>query len=196
MKANRYQIKFCGMTNLDDCKKAVELGVDYVGFVFYRKSRRYIAPHKARRIVERLDSSVSTVGVFIDETDEEIEKIVDDCGLSFAQVYRESTVKKKITAYRVADQLPASPGEGLLLFDSYTKGYGGSGTSFHTGLLENCEVLSRSFIAGGINEQNVREILRLRPFGVDLVSSVEAPHGKKDHKKMEAFVKMVRSIVS
>ena len=190
------RVKFCGMTNLDDCKKAADLSVDFVGFVFYRKSRRYIAPGTTRRIIERLGGEVQTVGVFVEETDQEIEKIVDYCGLDFAQVYRESAVQKKITAYRVADQLPASPGEGLLLFDSYTEGYGGSGTSFHTGLLENCEVLNRSLIAGGIDELNVREILRLRPFGVDLVSSVEAYEGKKDHKKMEAFVNMVRGIVS
>ena len=190
------RVKFCGMTNLDDCKKAADLSADFVGFVFYRKSRRYIAPGRTRRIIERLGGEVQTVGVFVEETDQEIEEIVDYCGLDFAQVYRESAVQKKITAYRVADHLPASPGEGLLLFDSYTEGYGGSGTSFHTGLLENCEVLNRSLIAGGIDELNVREILRLRPFGVDLVSSVEAYKGKKDHKKMEAFVNMVRGIVS
>jgi phosphoribosylanthranilate isomerase len=190
------KIKFCGMTNLDDCKKAVDLSVEFIGFVFYNKSRRYITPLETRRIIEKLDDSVSTVGVFIGETDEEIEKIVDYCDLDFAQVYRESAVKKKITAYRVADHLPASHGEGLILFDSYTEGYGGSGTAFHFGLLENCEVLNRTFIAGGINEQNVREILRLQPFGVDLVSSVERYKGKKDHKKMERLVKTIRSIAS
>lgn len=190
------RIKFCGMTNLDDCKKAVELRVDYVGFVFYKKSSRYIAPHKAGRIIEKLDESVSTVGVFIEETDEEIEEIVDHCGLDFAQVYRESAVKNKITAYRVADQLPASHTEGLILYDSYTEGYGGSGRPFPFRLLPTCETLSRTFIAGGVDEQNVREILRLHPFGVDLVSSVEAYKGKKDHGKMETFVKTIRSILS
>jgi len=188
------KVKFCGMTNLDDCRKAVELGVDYVGFIFFRKSRRYIAPQDVSRIVEKLEGSISTVGVFVEGTDGEIEKLVDDCGLDFAQVYRESAVKKKITAYRVNDRLPNDPGQGLLLFDSYTEGFGGSGTSFQADLLKRCTVLERSFIAGGINELNVRKILRLQPFGVDLVSSVEAHHGKKDHYKMEAFMKIVRSV--
>jgi phosphoribosylanthranilate isomerase len=190
------RMKFCGMTNLDDCKKAVDLSVDFVGFVFYKRSKRYIAPGMTRRIIERLDDKVQTVGVFVEETDQEIEEIVDYCGLDFAQVYRESSVKNKITAYRVADHLPMSPGAGLLLFDSYTEGYGGSGTAFDVGLLENCEVLNRTFIAGGINERNVREILSLQPFGVDLVSSVEVYKGKKDHRRMETFVKTIRSIES
>ena len=190
------RVKFCGMTNLDDCKKAIDLGVDYLGFVFYKKSSRYVTPRTARRIIEKLDGCVSTVGVFIEETDEEIEEIVDLCGLDLAQVYRESGVKKKITAYRVADQLPARHTDGLILFDSYTKGYGGSGTPFPYSLLENSEILDRSFIAGGINEENVREILRLHPFGVDLVSSIEVYKGKKDHRKMEIFMKTIRSIVS
>jgi phosphoribosylanthranilate isomerase len=190
------KIKFCGMTNLDDCKKGVELGVDYLGFVFYKKSRRYVPPRKARSIIEKLDPSVNTVGVFIEETDEEIEKIADHCRLDLAQVYRKSAVKNKITAYRIADQLPASHTEGLILYDSYTDGYGGSGRPFPFGLLATCEVLDRAFIAGGINEENVREILCLQPFGVDLVSSVEVYRGKKDHRKMETFVKTIRGMLS
>jgi phosphoribosylanthranilate isomerase len=189
------RVKFCGMTNLDDCKKAIDLGVDYLGFVFYKKSRRHVTPGTARRIIEKLDGCVSTVGVFIEETDEEMEEIVDLCGLDLAQVYRESGVKKKITAYRVADHLPASPRDGLILYDSYTEGYGGSGTPFPFGLLKNCDVLNRTFIAGGINEENVRKVLSLHPFGVDLVSSVEVYKGRKDYRKMETFMKTIRSIV-
>ena len=196
MKANRCRVKFCGMTNLDDCKKAVDLGVNYLGFVFYKKSGRYVTPRTAMRIIEKLDGCASTVGVFVEETDEEIKEIVDLCGVNLAQVYRESGVKNKITAYRVADHLPARHRDGLILYDSYTKGYGGSGTPFPYSLLENCETLDRSFIAGGINEENVREVLSLHPFGVDLVSSIEAHKGKKDYRKMETFMKTIRSIVS
>ncbi len=190
------KLKFCGMTDLDDCLKAQDLGVDYLGFIFYRKSRRYIAPSRVERILEKLDKDVNTVGVFIDETDEQIREIVDYCGLDLAQVYRESAVENRITAYRVADRLPASPSGGLILYDSYTEGYGGSGMPFPFNLLKECDVLGRTFIAGGISQENVREVLRLHPFGVDLASSVEAYKGKKDRKKMEAFIKTVRSIAS
>ena len=192
------KIKFCGMTNLDDCKKAVELGVDYLGFVFYKKSSRYVmTPEGVRRIVERLDGGARTVGVFVEESDEQIAEFVDYCGLDLAQVYRPRASGDSIIAFRVAERLPEiPPGDGLILFDSYSEGFGGSGGSFDFGLLEDCAALPRAFIAGGISEENVHEVLRLQPFGVDLVSSVEVYKGKKDHGKMERFIKTVRSFLS
>ena len=190
------KIKFCGMTNLDDCKKAVGLGVDYVGFVFYRKSSRYVTPERVKRIVEKLNGGITTVGVFVDESDEEIAELVDHCGLDLTQIYRPSGLPTAITAIRIAERLPEiPPGEGLVLFDTYTDGFGGSGRSFDFGLLEGCAALARTFVAGGIGEHNVHDVLRLQPFGIDLVSSVETYRGKKDHGKMERFVKTVRSFV-
>ncbi|OPY59897.1 MAG: N-(5'-phosphoribosyl)anthranilate isomerase [Syntrophorhabdaceae bacterium PtaU1.Bin034] len=186
------RIKFCGMTNLDDCMEAVDLSVDFIGFVFYVKSRRYILPARARRIIEKLDGKIKTVGVFVEESDDQIADILDYCSLDFAQVYRPSSIINKITVYRIADRLPDHIGEGLMLFDTYAAGYGGSGTSFDFSLLKTCPVLDRAFVAGGINSENVEEVLRLNPFGVDLVSSIESSPGKKDHRKMELFVNKVR----
>ncbi len=124
-------------------------------------------------------------------------RIVDYCGLDYAQVYRESTLRETITAFRVAGALPSPlPREGLMLFDSNTSAIGGSGQAFHLGLVAGGSFLDRAFIAGGINEHNVADVLRLRPFGVDLVSSLEAYPGKKDHARMERFVKTVRSLDS
>lgn len=191
------KIKFCGMTNLDDCKKAVELGVDYLGFVFYKKSSRCMTPEGVRRIVERLDEGAGTVGVFVEESDEQIAELVDYCGLDLAQVYRASRLRKSIIAIRVAERPPEiPPGDGLILFDSYSEGFGGSGGSFDFGLLEASAALPRAFVAGGISEGNVHEVLRLRPLGIDLASSVEEYKGKKDHGKMERFIKTVRSFLS
>ena len=188
------KIKVCGMTNLEDCLKAQELAVDFVGFVFFRKSRRYVKPEKAREICGTLGRSVSTVGVFVEEGDDEIRGIVDYCGLDLAQVYGESALPRTIRAFRVAHALPPSlPQKGLVLFDSYSDGFGGSGRSFDISLLSGRAFLDRAFIAGGITVENVRNVLCLKPFGVDLVSSLETYPGKKDHKKMERFVKTVRS---
>jgi phosphoribosylanthranilate isomerase len=186
------RIKLCGMTNLDDCEKAADLSVDFIGFVFYRKSKRYVTPEKVRKVVKSLDGRVQTVGVFVEEKDSDMAAVMEYCGLDFAQVYRPSSVANRIRVYRIADAPPDIPEEGLLLFDSYTEYFGGSGRSFDHTILAAGTFLDRSFIAGGIDEQNVREVLRLKPFGVDLVSSVEAHPGKKDHEKMEKFVKEVR----
>ena len=187
------KIKFCGMTDLDDCKMAVDLAVDFVGFVFYKKSRRAVTPDRARRITERLDGAVSTVGVFVEEDDREIEGVAGFCGLDFVQVYRESACANAIRVLRVSGRLPDVPGgDGLLLFDSSSEGMGGSGRPFDHSLLKGCEALDRAFVAGGVDEHNVGEILRMRPFGIDLVSSIEAMPGRKDYRKMERFVKKVR----
>jgi phosphoribosylanthranilate isomerase len=187
------KIKFCGMTNLDDCRRAVDLGVDFVGFVFYRKSRRAVNPAAVRRIVEKLEGGATTVGVFVEEGDRVIEEIVGYCGLDYAQVYRPSALPNAIRALRVGQGRPDAPGDGLVLFDSDTKGFGGSGRSFDLGLLKDCDALGRAFIAGGIDESNVEKALRMAPFGIDLVSSIEASPGRKERLKMEKFVEKVRA---
>jgi len=188
------RIKACGMTNLDDCLKAEELGIDFMGFVFYRQSKRFVLPQDARKMREAVGPSIKAIGVFVEESDDEMRRIVDYCNLDYAQVYRESSLVNAIRAFRVAHVLPSCiPGEGLLLFDSFTDAIGGSGVAFPLNLVAGQPFVDRAFIAGGINEQNVADVLRLRPFGVDLVSSLEAYPGKKDHAKIERFVKTVRS---
>ncbi len=189
------KIKCCGMTNLDDCKKAEDLGVDFIGFVFYRKSRRYVSPKKVSEITQRLGRQVRKVGVFVEEEDGEIEGIMDECGLDFAQVYRPSSLPATIRVIRVGDKVQGPlPLKGLCLFDKYTEAFGGAGETIDLAALpRGNEILGRSFIAGGLDEKNVHEALRLLPFGVDLVSSIEACRGRKDTRKMERFVKTVRS---
>jgi phosphoribosylanthranilate isomerase len=93
----------------------------------------------------------------------------------------------------VKDHLPEVAANDLILFDSYSEGFGGSGTLFDVNLLKGHSALGRAFIAGGIDEGNVYRALDLKPFGIDLVSSVEKQKGKKDPFKMERFVKKVRS---
>ncbi|OPY74326.1 MAG: N-(5'-phosphoribosyl)anthranilate isomerase [Syntrophorhabdus sp. PtaU1.Bin058] len=186
------------MTNTDDCMAAVDLSVDFIGFVFYRKSARYIEPKTARRITDLLAGRIKTVGVFVEETGDEVREIVDYCNLDFAQVYGEAVcdevkAEKRISAYRVGDRLPGVAADGLVLFDSYTSGFGGSGVPFNMNMLKGHSALDRAFIAGGVSEENVAGILQLRPFGIDLVSSIEKYKGKKDVRKMKNLVKKVRS---
>lgn len=186
-------IKICGMTNLDDCLAAVDLGVDFIGFVFYRKSLRHVAPESVRTMTERLYGRIKTVGVFVEETNHEIDRLMHFCMLDFAQVYAGEGGPERISVYRVKDGIPDVTHDGLVLFDNYSEGFGGSGTSFDTELLRNHPALDRAFIAGGINEENVGKIIGLKPFGVDLVSSVEKYKGKKDLLKVRSFVNKIRS---
>ena len=186
-------IKICGMTNLEDCQTAIDLGVDFIGFVFYKKSARYVAPEKVREIVEKINGKAKTVGVFVEESEDKIDRLVDFCHLDFAQVYNGSAKDNRISVYRVKDSLPEVAANGLALFDSYSEGFGGSGTPFDVNLLKDHGALGRAFIAGGIDEGNVHRALALKPFGIDFVSSVEKDKGKKDPFKIERLVRKVRS---
>jgi phosphoribosylanthranilate isomerase len=186
-------IKICGMTNLEDCLMAIDLGADYIGFVFYEESRRYIKPESVRTIVEKLDGNIKTVGVFVRETEEEVKELMEFCKLDFAQVYNAQSGPDRISVYRVNGCIPYVANDGLILFDSYSDSFGGSGISFDINLLKNHEALDRAFIAGGINEENIGSVLALKPFGVDFVSSVEKYKGKKDFLKMSYLVNKIRS---
>jgi|WetSurMetagenome_2_1015567.scaffolds.fasta_scaffold52989_2 phosphoribosylanthranilate isomerase len=191
------KVKMCGMTNLADCERAIDLAIDYVGFVFYSRSKRYISPGDARRIAREIGKRACKVGVFVEESDDEVEAVMDSCDLDFCQVYRRSAIKNRITVHRIGDKLTTEPApQGLILFDSYSDGFGGSGKPFDFGMLKGAPFLDRAFIAGGISEENVLDVLQLKPFGVDLASSVETYPGKKDHRKMEAFIKRVRSFTT
>jgi phosphoribosylanthranilate isomerase len=190
------KVKICGMTNLEDSLAAIDLGVDFIGFVFYKKSARYVAPEAVKEISERIKGKAKTVGVFVEETEDEIDRLLDFCHLDFAQCYNRphgAHGANRICAYRIKDTLPEVSANGLVLFDSYSEGFGGSGTPFDVSLLRGHNALERAFVAGGIDEGNVYRALELKPFGIDLVSSAEKEKGKKDPFKMERLVKKVRS---
>jgi len=180
------------MTNLDDCRAAVDLGVDFIGFVFYRKSARYTAPEAVRTMIERLDGTIKTVGVFVEESEGDVDRLIDFCRLDYAQVYTGQSGPGRISVYGVGDCVPEVTENGLILFDSHSPGFGGSGTPFDIRLLANHSALGRAFIAGGIDEENVENIMALHPFGVDFVSSIEKSKGKKDLLKMKRLVNKIR----
>jgi phosphoribosylanthranilate isomerase len=192
--ADPCKVKFCGMTNLDDCLAAIDLGVDFIGFVFYRRSARYISPRTVRSITARIPGQAKTVGVFVEETEEKTGELLDFCGLDYAQVYTPMKgIVNAISVHRIKDRAPDVDEGGLVLFDSHTEDFGGSGASFDFSVLKGHSVLNRAFVAGGIGEHNIYRVLRLDPFGIDLVSSVEAEKGKKDRAKMKRLINMVRS---
>ena len=81
------KVKICGITNAEDAAAAVDAGADALGFVFYRKSPRYIEPTLARQIIMTLPPLVTPVGVFVDEDQQVVRNLMDDCGLTIAQLH-------------------------------------------------------------------------------------------------------------
>ena len=205
----KVRIKICGITNLEDALLAVELGASALGFVFYPKSPRYIAPEAARRIIQHLPPFVTTVGVFVNEREEAILKVVGEAGLDLVQLHGEESPElcvrlfpKVIKALRVREVedlkvITAYQGKiRAVLLDTYVKGIpGGTGQTFNWDLARRAQKFGLPLVlAGGLRPENIKEALRtVRPFAVDVSSGVETFPGKKDPEKLRALFTAVYS---
>ena len=196
------KVKVCGMTSLKDALVAVEGGADAVGFIFYKKSPRSVTMKTVREIVLELPPFVDTVGVFVDETAEQVNKIADYCNLDIIQLHgNESPTfckkirRKVIKAFRIKDmqsvkKLSSFQVSGFLL-DTFSENlHGGTGKVFDWNLALPAKKFGPVIMAGGLTPNNVQQAVRqIRPYGVDVCSGVESEPGIKDHKKVRAFLK-------
>lgn len=208
------------MTNAEDALAAADAGADAVGFVFYRQSPRNIDPEKVRAIVAQLPPQVEKVGVFVNESAEHVANIADRAQLTALQLHFNSSFanqdlqgwspgnRKVYLALPAALFLDAGAQWGVsnqrsitfdaIFLDSGTAEQpGGTGKAFDWQkaalLVEAMTKTAKVVVAGGLNPINVGEAIRiLKPWGVDVVSGVEAKPGKKDPKKVQAFIAAVR----
>ena len=200
------KVKICGMTNLNDVKVAVDGGVDAVGFIFYKKSPRSVTMQAVREIVLELPPFVDSVGVFVNETAEQINKIADHCKLDRVQLHGDESPafckkirRRVIKVIRVKDiqslkKLSDYPVSSFLLDTFSEDQYGGTGKVFDWNLAYSAKKYGPIILAGGLTPINVRQaIQRIQPYGVDVCSGVESQPGIKDHKKMQAFLKNVKA---
>ncbi len=213
-------VKICGMTNLEDALVAVDAGADAVGFVFYEKSPRCVTVETAREICAKLPESVEKVGVFVNEMPEGVSAVADGAGLTCAQLHGDeyrnaehyALTFKTFFTLPVAEclrglrgpvgssRLPTFPQFAGVLLDSGTPELrGGTGKRFAWGeadvLVRSLKKLYPVVIAGGLTPANVSDAIgSLDPWGVDVVSGVEASPGKKDPEKVRAFVRAVREM--
>ena len=201
----RIKVKICGTTSLKDAFLAVESGADAIGFIFYKMSPRNISQKEAKEIILQLPPFIETVGVFVNETSDKINRIAEQCKLNSIQLHGEESpalcrrVKRKvIKAFRVknADSLKsiASYKVSGFLLDSYNDGSkGGTGQVFDWNLALRVKKQGPVILAGGLNPYNVfTAIHRVKPYGVDVCSGVEKSPGIKDHEKIREFIKSVR----
>jgi phosphoribosylanthranilate isomerase len=200
------KIKVCGMTSLEDTLLAVEAGADAVGFIFYKKSPRCVAMKTVRDIIGQLPPFVETVGVFVDEAEDKVNRTAEFCGLDVVQLHGSESASyckkirgKVIKAVRVKDAdslkgLDRFPVKGFLLDTFSEQQHGGTGRTFDWNLVHRAKKFGPVILAGGLGPRNVREaIRRVRPYGVDACSGVECAPGRKDPEKIKAFIKAVRT---
>ncbi|MFH1655315.1 MAG: phosphoribosylanthranilate isomerase [Candidatus Omnitrophota bacterium] len=206
------KIKICGITNLEDALNAVNLGADFLGFVFYKKSPRYITSAEAKKITLILPKIVGKIGVFVDASQKQVKRIAKTCNLDYVQLHgnedpvycrklagRGKEKIKIIKAFRIkdADSLKniSDYDVDFYLLDTFDKkARGGSGKSFNWNLVSKLKNLNLPImLSGGLNHKNVKKaIKRLKLFAVDVSSGVEKSKGKKDFRLMRDFILAVK----
>lgn len=196
------KIKLCGLTRPCDIEAVNELQPDYIGFVFAKKSRRYVSPEKAEELKAMLAPGIQAVGVFVNEEPEQIVSLLEAGTIDVAQLHgqegerkirrlRELTDHLLIQAFRIdteqdVERANASTADYVLL-DS---GAGGTGTVFDWDLLQ--AIRRPYFLAGGLDTENLGTVkAKLNPYGIDVSSGIETD-GYKDKEKMTAFVAAAR----
>ena len=201
------KVKVCGITNLEDALASLFLGADAIGFVFYKKSPRYISPLKAGNISRILPKKIIRAGVFVDEDIKTVKKIARICGLNMLQFHGKEPVAycRKFKGYKVIKAFPVKGELDLAkiseykgcacLFDTYSrKRFGGTGKKFNWYLLKNLDKIKNPvFLSGGLTSGNVGKAIKLlKPDWVDASSALESKPGKKDHKKIKQFIQASR----
>ena len=201
-------VKICGVTNLEDALLCAEAGSDMLGFNFYPKSPRYVAPQIARDIIARLPASVVSVGVFVNEGHpRHVEELAARAGVAAVQLHGDEpaaycralrgrfVIKALRVAADFAPETASAYGTQAVLLDAHSRDlYGGTGDVFDWSAARRVRALvPQLFLAGGLGPHNAAEAVRaVAPYAVDACSLLERAPGLKDASRVRAFVAAVR----
>ncbi len=201
------KIKICGITNFEDALNASRLGADALGFVFVENSPRYIKPHDAAHIINKLPPFINKVGLFVDPSKQEVEDAARIANFDILQFHGDESegfcnqfnlpyikaisVKTDVNLLEYSRQYASAS---ALLLDAYSEeARGGTGKTFDWNLIPK-EGSIPLIVAGGLNNENIADLLRqVMPYAVDVSGGVEISKRQKDCKKMEDFILGVRN---
>lgn len=202
MKQSRIRVKMCGMTRKEDINHAISLGVDAIGLIFYPKSPRCVSISQAQNLLENMPPFVQAVAVVANPEPNLVQQILASLPIQLIQFHGEEAVDfcqqfnkpfiKAIPAHSTEHIVQAaqefSSAKALLLDTPSTTARGGTGLAFDWRMIPR-ELTKPLLLAGGINEFNLVQALRLEPvYALDLCSSIETSPGIKDHDKMSLFM--------
>jgi phosphoribosylanthranilate isomerase len=198
-------IKICGVTNVSDAERVVQLGVDALGLNFVHGSKRHVTFDQAESIVNAVKGRIELVAVVSNPTDVEVNQLREGLGIGWIQLHGDEPAErvsrllphafKAVAIEDAADARRAGsyPGERLLVDTKVSGGAGGTGKVFDWQLVTDLARQRKLILAGGLTPQNVAAAVRvLGPYGVDVASGVELVPGVKDDELMTAFVLAVR----
>ena len=202
------KLKVCGLTKLDQIQELISLKVDFLGFIFYEKSPRYVLNHLNLKEISEIPHA-GKVGVFVNET---IENVIDfsvKANLNFIQLHGDeddhyiANLKnnlpnqiKMIKVIRIGNQTSEELQKNInqqpstinyLLFDTDSKAFGGTGKTYDWKILNEVEISIPYFLSGGISLENVHQIptINTQPFSLDINSKFELEPGIKDLIKIK-----------
>lgn len=205
------QLKVCGLTQLGQIRELVEIKINFLGFIFYEKSPRYVLNHLSLDEISKINHG-RKVGVFVNDTVNKIIKISEKAGLNLIQLHGDENedyisclrlqLNPKIEIIQVirvgnqnAEQLQEMINHqpttvNYLLFDTNSKAFGGTGKTFDWNILNEIKIPCSYFLSGGISEINIENIDKLnqKPFALDINSKFETEPGVKDLEKIKNLI--------
>ena len=212
---NNYQLKVCGLTKMDQIQELISLNTDFLGFIFYEKSPRFVLNHLSLEEISEINHQ-GKVGVFVNETVEKISEISEKAKLSFIQLHGDEDEKfilqlrqilgnniKIIKVIRIGNQsfdelqktINQQPSTvNYLLFDTDSKAFGGTGKTFDWQILNEIEIPIPYFLSGGISLENIHQLSTInhQPLALDINSKFETEPGSKDLEKIKIFKSLLK----
>jgi phosphoribosylanthranilate isomerase len=199
------------MRDLENIRELVKLEPDYIGFIFYEKSARYIGKKISKEILDVIPPSIKKVGVFVNATEREMKNAITENSLNVVQLHgNESPEMCQIIRMAGVEVIKAFPVDeefdfhsiqryrescGFYLFDTKTPQYGGSGKQFDWTLLDKHNFTKPVFLSGGIGLEDAEKIIRLNNKDIkviDINSRFEIEPGLKDIDKVKRFIEIIR----
>ncbi|WP_449398775.1 phosphoribosylanthranilate isomerase [Chryseobacterium wanjuense] len=212
-QAPKAGLKVCGLTRIGQIHELISMNTDFLGFIFYEKSPRYVLNHLSLEDISKINHK-GKVGVFVNETIEKIIETSQKADLNFIQLHGDenehfiSELKEElkpemgiIKVIRVESWKPEVRSaiqttinqqhktSNYFLFDTDSKTFGGTGKQFDWNILNQIEIPLPYFLSGGISEENINDIKNLnqKPFAIDINSKFEIEAGVKDLNRIKGF---------
>lgn len=211
-----YQLKVCGLTKLNQIKELIDLKADFLGFIFYEKSPRFVLNQLSLEEILKIEHS-GKVGVFVNEDLEKIIEISEKANLNFIQLHGDenedfiSELRQKLnpeigiikvirignqTTYELQKTVNQQPTTiNYLLFDTDSKAFGGTGKTFDWNILNDIEIQISYFLSGGISLENAGDLKNInqKPIALDINSKFEIEPGNKDLEKVKEFLSLIKN---
>ncbi|TDX86476.1 phosphoribosylanthranilate isomerase [Epilithonimonas xixisoli] len=208
---SQLQLKVCGLTKLNQIQGLVDLNVDFLGFIFYEKSPRFVLNQLSLEQISTIEHS-GKVGVFVNEDLEKIIDISEKANLNFIQLHGDETEDfilklnpriEIIKVIRIGNQTSEELQKTInqqpttinyLLFDTDSKAFGGTGKTFDWNILNEIEIPIPYFLSGGISLENIHQLSTInhQPFSLDINSKFEIEAGNKDLEKIKKLISLVK----